>query len=66
MIVPTKPSVKMKTVTKQIEHCLEVNCKGCYLKDQEHCIEFLMMDALWYMKQTLEKSERRNDVSKIH
>ena len=62
----TKPSVKMKTVTKQIEHCLEVDCKGCYLKDQEHCIEYLMMDALWYLKQTLEKSGRRNNVSKVH
>lgn len=62
----TKPSVKMKTVTKQIEHCLEVDCKGCYLKDQEHCIEYLMMDALWYLKQTLEKSERRNNVSEVH
>ena len=62
----TKPSVKMKTVTKQIEHCIATDCKGCYLKDQEHCIEFLMMDALWYLKMTLEKSERRNNVSEVH
>ncbi len=55
-----KPSVKMKTVTRQMEHCLEVNCKGCYLKDNQHCVEFLMSDALWYLKQTLEKSEGGN------
>ena len=53
-----KPSVRMKTVVKTLEKCLADDCKGCYLKEENNCMTFLMMDCLYYMKQTLEKSEK--------
>ena len=65
MIVP-KPKMKMKTVTMQLEKCLKENCKSCYLKKYENCQIYLMMDALWYLQQTLEKSGRRNNVPEVH
>ena len=57
MIIP-KPKVKMKTVTRQLEKCLEENCRSCYLKSEEHCQIYLMQDALYYLRMTLEKSTK--------
>lgn len=58
MIIP-KPKVKMKTVTRQLEKCLAENCRSCYLKSEEHCQVYLMQDALYYLRMTLEKSKKK-------
>ena len=60
-----KPGRKMKTVAVRIERCLQNDCAGCWLKDDQFCQDKLMYSALYYLKQTLEKSERRNDVPKM-
>ena len=55
-----KPEHKMKTVAKQIEQCLyHNNCKGCWYKLEPRCQVLLMSDGLWYLRQTLEKSEKK-------
>lgn len=62
----TKPVHKMKTVVRQLDRCIKNECSGCYLQKESDCMRSLMYDSLWYLKQTLEKSERRNNVSEIH
>ena len=53
-----KPTRKMKTVVNQLEQCLYFNgCQKCWLKKYSNCQQLLMADGLWYLKQTLEKSE---------
>lgn len=60
-----KPDRKMKTVAFRMEKCLQNDCAGCWLKEDQHCQDKLMYSALYYMRQTIEKSERKKDVSKV-
>lgn len=61
-----KPTHKMKTVVRQLDRCIKNECAGCYLRAESDCMRCLMYDSLWYLKMTLEKSERRNNVPEIH
>ena len=61
-----KPTHKMKTVVKQLDRCIKNECSGCYLQKESDCMRNLMYDAQYYLKMTLEKSERRNDVSEVY
>ena len=55
----TRPTHKMKTVVSQLELCLYYNdCRKCWLKKYSNCQQLLMADGLWYLRQTLEKSEK--------
>ena len=56
-----KPGRRMKTVAAQLARCIANECSGCYLQKESDCMRCLMYDSLWYLKMTLEKSERRND-----
>lgn len=62
----TKPSHKFKTVVKQLGRCVNNDCIGCYLRSESDCMRNLMYDAQYYLQMTLEKSERRKDVSEVH
>lgn len=60
--VIARPKRKMKQVIKCLENCIfENKCEGCsYGEYNFRCQEQLRTEALWYLKQTLEKSEMRN------
>ena len=54
-----KPTRKLKTIVNQLEKCLYyTDCRKCWLRKYSNCKDLLMADGLWYLKQTLEKSER--------
>ena len=54
-----KPKYKMKTVVKNMERCVSYGkCDECLYKNDPHCRTALIFDAMYYMKQTLERSSR--------
>ena len=56
-----KPKYKLKTIVKFAEKCILYNdCKGCGYKKFDHCQIMLCEAMLYYLRQTLEKSERGN------
>ena len=56
-----KPLKKMKTVAKQLEECLYYNnCSCCWHKGDKLCQIKLMSEGLYYIRQTIEKSEGGN------
>lgn len=58
MVMIQKPEKRMKTVANQIEQCIYFNnCSKCWYKGEKLCQEKLVSDGLWYLRQTLEKSE---------
>ena len=58
--VLAKPGRRMKTVTEALRKCVEdTHCDGCYLQRYKYCRSLLMKDVLWYLSQTLEKSEKK-------
>ena len=59
-----KPKRKMKTVVYQMYVCLyNGGCGNCWHNDRPDCCrQLLMKDALYYLQQTLEKSEKKRSV----
>lgn len=59
MIIP-KPVYKMKTVVRMLVQCLDPqdNCNGCLYVRDKNCLRKLMTDSLYYLQQTLKKSEK--------
>lgn len=58
MIEIPKPSHRMKTVVKKIEDCLYFHrCTDCWHKGDKLCQIKLMLEGLYYLEMTLEKSE---------
>lgn len=58
MVMIPKPKHRMKKVIDQIEQCIYFNsCSKCWYKGEKLCQEKLVSDGLWYLRQTLEKSE---------
>jgi len=56
-----KPKFKMKTVVKAFRNCLDGLCRvDCIYRGTEDCETKLEWDALYYLEQTLEKSEKKN------
>ena len=60
---PGKPRRKMKNVVKYMRNCLHnTDCGICpYREHGDACTLVLINDALYYLEQTLEKSERKNN-----
>ena len=60
---PGKPRRRMKTVVKYMRNCLHLtDCLSCaYAEYGEACQLILINDALYYLEQTLEKSEGKKD-----
>ena len=56
-----KPKYKMKTVVKAAEKCMEgpASCPDCLYKQEPLCARQLTKDMVYYLRQTLEKSERK-------
>ena len=56
-----KPEKRMKTVIKALRHCLssEDGCGECPYVGIKNCGRKLANDALYYLEQTLEKSEAK-------
>lgn len=60
MIEIPKPSHRMKTVVKKIEDCLYFNrCTDCWHKGDKLSQIKLMLEGLYYLEMTLEKSEEK-------
>ena len=68
MNLTEKPPIRMKTVVKIMEGCIiECDCRGCPFVKAVNCQERLMAAGLWYLKQTISKSEKgRKNVSALH
>ena len=58
-----KPKRKMKQVIKWLENCIFVrDCTECpYGENNFQCQEQLRTEALYYLRQTLERSSRGQD-----
>lgn len=56
-----RPKIRMKTVVRLLDRCLHYgDCSGCPYGDAgTGCRGRLAEDALYYLRQTLEKSEKR-------
>lgn len=57
-----KPKHRMKKLIKVIDNCISYNdCRGCGHITYSNCQQMLMKDALYYLRQTLEKSEKKGE-----
>jgi len=57
-----KPKYRMKTVIKAAEKCMEEGpaaCPKCLYKPEPLCARQLTKDMVYYLRQALEKSERK-------
>ena len=66
MVTIPKPKHKMKTLIKYMEQCyFGAGCTGCPYDEGSiftaKCRTAMMQDALYYLRQTLEKSEGKDE-----
>lgn len=55
-----KPKHRMKTVVRIAEACMtKCDRETCAYRNQPCCCLALINDMLWYLRQALEKSERK-------
>ena len=62
------PKYKMKTVVRYMDSCINGNnqykCKICPYSAYPMCTDRLMIDGLYYLKMTLEKSTKNEQFQK--
>lgn len=61
-----KPTHRMKTLVKYMEQCIYRGyCTGCPYNDGSQftakCKNAMLKDSLYYLQQTLEKSEKKDE-----
>ena len=59
-MIAHKPKHRMKTLVTVVKDCIYYSdCRKCNYRQYSNCQQLLMADCLYYLEQTLEKSERR-------